>query len=113
MIRTVAALIVLLLNAEVRSETVDVKYRGPVDLRTFECRDITRSSFIQRVCYDQAQAYMIISLKGTYYHYCELSRATFDSLMGAPSMGQFFNQTIKGTGSDGPFDCRTHRTPSY
>jgi hypothetical protein len=43
MIRAATALIVLLFTAEVRSETVDVKYRGPVDLKTFECRDINRS----------------------------------------------------------------------
>ena len=113
MIRTATAVIILLLTAEVRSESVDVKYRGPVDLKTFECRDTPRSSFIQRVCYDKPQSYMIINLKGTYYHYCELPAATFDSFMVAPSMGQFFNQKIKGTGSDGPYDCRTHRLPRY
>src|SRR5258708_3351328 len=75
MVRTAAALILLLLTAEVRSETVDVKYRGPVDLETFECRDTPRSSFIQRVCYDKPQSYMIINLKGTYYHYCDIRRA--------------------------------------
>jgi hypothetical protein len=113
MIRTAATLIVLLLAGEVRAETVDVKYRGAVDLKTFQCSDISRSSFIQRVCYDKAQSYMVISLRGTYYHYCELPPATFDGLMGAPSMGQFYNQNIKGSGSDGPFDCRTHRIPTY
>ena len=113
MTKIAVALIVLFFAAEVRCETVDVKYRGPVDLKTFECRDINRSSFIQRVCYDKAQSYMIISLKGTYYHYCELSPATLDGLMGAPSMGQFYNQNIKGTRSNGPCDCRTHRVPTY
>jgi hypothetical protein len=113
MIRVSAALIVLLFSADVRSETVDVKYRGLVDLKTFECRDTPRSSFIQRVCYDKPQAYMVINLKGVYYHYCELPPATFDGLMGAPSMGQFYNQSIKGSGADGPYDCRTHRVPSY
>jgi len=113
MIRTATALILLLFAAESRSETVDVKYRGNVDLRTFDCRDINRSSFIQRVCHDKAQSYMLISLKGTYYHYCELPPATFDNLMGAPSMGQFYNQNIKGSGSDGIYDCRTHRVPAY
>jgi hypothetical protein len=58
MVRATTALILLLLTAEVRSETVDVKYRGPVDLKTFECRDINRSNFIQRVCYDKARSYM-------------------------------------------------------
>lgn len=113
MIRAAAALIILLFTAEVRSETVGVKYHGPVDLKTFECRDINRSSFIQRVCYDKAQSYMVINLKGTYYPYCELPPATFDNLMGAPSMGQFYNQNIKGAGPDGPYDCRTHRVPTY
>jgi hypothetical protein len=111
--RAAASIIVLLLTAEARSETVDVKYRGPVDLKTFECRDINRSSFVQRVCYDKAQSYMIISLRGTYYHYCELPALTFDGLMSASSMGQFYNQNIKGSGSDGPYDCRTHRVPAY
>jgi hypothetical protein len=26
---------------------------------------------------------------------------------------QFYNVNIKGTGSDGPYDCRTHRVPAY
>src|SRR6266403_1059718 len=98
MIRVATAFLLLLFAAEARSETADVKYRGPVDLKTFECRDINRSSFIQRVCYDKPQTYMIINLKGTYYHYCELPPVTFDALMGAPSMGQFYNRNIKGSG---------------
>jgi KTSC domain len=113
MIRATTALLFLLFTTEVRSENVEVKYRGLVDLRTFDCRDINRSSFIQRVCYDKAQNYMIISLRGTYYHYCELPPATLDALMGAPSMGQFYNQNIKGWGPDGPFDCRSHKVPQY
>src|SRR5712671_2021135 len=113
MMRSTFTIVLLLLTAETRSETIDVKYRGPVDLKAFECRDIDRSSFIQRVCYDKPQSYMVINLKGVYYHYCELPAATYDALMGAPSMGQYYNQNIKGTGKDGPFDCRTHRVPSY
>ena len=113
MIRPILAVLALLCSTPVSSETVDVKYRGSVDLKPFACTDTPRSSFIQRVCYDKAQGYMLISLKGTYYHYCELPAATFDAFVTAPSMGQFYNQKIKGTGSDGPFDCRTHRVPNY
>jgi hypothetical protein len=113
MIRTTALLATLVLTAEVRSETVDVKYRGTVDLKPFACTDTPRSSFIQRVCYDKAQSYMLIDLRGIYYHYCELPAATFNAFVAAPSMGQFYNQNIKGSGSDGPFDCRTHRLPVY
>jgi hypothetical protein len=111
MIRAATALIVLLFTAELGSETVDVRDRGPVDLATFECRDITRSSLIQRVCYDPAQSTLIIGSKGGYDQYCELPASTFDGLMGAPSMGRFFNRNIRGSGPDNRYDCRMHRLP--
>lgn len=103
----------LLLTSPVKSETVNVKYRGSVDLKPFACTDTPQSSFIQRVCYDKTQGYMLINLRGTYYHYCEMPPAIFDAFASASSMGQFYNQKIKGSGSDGPFDCRTHRVPTY
>lgn len=112
-IRFSLVFLALLISVPVSSETVSVKYRGVVDLTPFACTDTPRSSFIQRVCYDRAKSYMLINLRGAYYHYCELPVATFDALMTAPSMGQFYNQNIKGYGSDGPYDCRAHRVPSY
>ena len=51
---------------------------------------------------------MIVSVKGAYYQYCDLPAATFDGLMAAPSMGQFFKR-IFGCGSFGLYDCRTGR----
>lgn len=113
MIRSIVITLALLISTPASTETVDVKYRGVVDLKPFICTETPRSSFIRRVCYDKTQSYMLINLKGTYYHYCELPVATFDAFMVAPSMGQFYNQKIKGSGSDGPFDCRTHRVPGY
>ena len=56
------------------SETVDAKVPRAVDLMPFACTDTPHSSFTQRVCYDKTQSYMLISLRGTYYHYCELPR---------------------------------------
>lgn len=107
-------IIALLMSATwAEAETVDVKYRGQVDLKPFACTEITRSSFINRVCYDQSNQYLIIQLRSVYYHYCELPRAALDALLNAPSMGKYYNANIKGSGSDGPFDCRTHRTPKY
>jgi hypothetical protein len=73
------AVVFLLISVSARAETVNVKYRGPVDLKPFACADTPRSSFIQRVCYDRSQSYMLINLRGTYYHYCELPAATFGS----------------------------------
>jgi hypothetical protein len=113
MIRLIAFMLATLVTTQASSETVDVKYRGLVDLKPFACTDTPRSSFIQRVCYDKSQSYMLINLKGIYYHYCEMPAATFDAFAAAPSMGQFYNQYIKGSGSDGPFDCRTHKVGAY
>ncbi len=113
MVRTTTVLLLRLLTAGVSSETVEVNDRGAVDLAAFACRDINRSSLIQRVCYDKAQRYMIVSINGVYKQYCELPPEVFGNLMGAPSMGQFFNQNIRGSGSGGPYDCLIHRPPKY
>src|ERR1700682_29658 len=106
MVRLMTAALAILISTPASSESVDVKYRGPVDLKPFACADTPRSSFIQRVCYDKAQSYMLISLRGTYYHYCELPVATFDAFVAASSMGQFYNQKIKGWGAEGRVDVR-------
>jgi hypothetical protein len=66
-----------------------------------------KKQFYSAGVYDRAQSLMVISLKGVYYPYCELPQAALESFMVAPSMGQFYNENIKGTGSDGPYDCRT------
>jgi KTSC domain len=104
-----AGLIVLTLAmAPAASETVDVKYRGKVDLAPFTCVAVSRSSFIDRVCYDRANEYMLISLNSIYYHYCQIAGGTVSALMTAESMGRYYNASIKGR-----FDCRTHRIPEY
>ena len=90
------------------AESVFVKYRGEVDLKPFECTDIARSTFIDRVCYDRHNEYMLISLNGTYYHYCEIDAGTVSSLLTVPSIGRFYNASIRGA-----FDCRVHRAPGY
>ena len=94
--------------SKVRSESVAVKYNGLVDLKPFDCQDVSRSSFIKRVCYDRSNEYMLINLNGTYYHYCEIDNATVVALLSAQSMGRFFNSAVKGQ-----FDCRTHKVPRY
>jgi hypothetical protein len=90
-----------------------VKYYGSLDLRAFACTDITRSSFINRACYDKAKQFMVVQLKGTNYPYCEMPAATYDAFLNASSMGQYYNANIKDSGKDGPFDCRTHSAPKY
>jgi hypothetical protein len=105
--RTAIVLVTILVSPAV-AETVDVKYRGLVELAPFACTDVTRSSFIRRVCYDERNSYMLISLKGTYYHYCSIPKSEVNALMTADSMGRYFNVQVKGR-----FDCRVNPIPSY
>jgi KTSC domain len=93
---------------KIRSEVVQVKYRGEVSLASFDCTSGDRSSVVKRVCYDRGNQYMLINLSGTYYHYCEIDNGTVTALISAESIGRFYNSAIKGR-----FDCRTHRIPDY
>ena len=95
------------------AETIDVKYYGKLDLAPFACTDITRSSLINRACYDKTNQFIVVQLRSAYYPYCEMPAATYQTFLDAPSMGKFYNANIKGSGSDGPFDCRSHRAPKY
>ncbi len=99
---------ILWLAPAAQAESVNVKYRGQVDLAPFFCQDVARSSFIERVCYDEVQSYMLISLNGTYYHYCRIDGGTVTDLLNAESMGRYYNAFIKGR-----FDCRMGGVPSY
>jgi hypothetical protein len=92
----------------VHAETVNVKYRGPVDLAPFQCEFVSKSSLVTRICYDRKEQYMVIGLQGTYYHYCGIDGGTVAGLRGADSMGRFYNARIKGN-----FDCRINRVPTY
>lgn len=57
----------LLAVTSANAETIDVKYFGSLDLKTFDCTTITRSSFVNRACYDKAKRFMVVQLKDTYY----------------------------------------------
>lgn len=116
-LKSIAVLLTTLLSmpqlALASGETVNVKYRGPVPLDTFTCVHTPESSVIGRICYDEKERYMIVLVRQTYYHYCEVDADMVEAFIGAPSSGKFYNRYIKGTGSDGPFDCRTRRVPEY
>ena len=108
----VATLLVLVLVCRIASaETVQVKYHGPVSLGSFACADVKEGSDVSRICYDAAERYMLIRLKATYYHYCAIDAATVRGLQAASSKRQSFEARIRGSGTDGPFDCRTHPIP--
>jgi hypothetical protein len=38
---------------------------------------------------------MLIDLRGTYYHYCEIDNDTVSALLTAESMGRFYNLPLR------------------
>ncbi|MBR0705203.1 KTSC domain-containing protein [Bradyrhizobium liaoningense] len=105
MVRALAVLLAQLAAAPVVSETIEIGERHRVDLGTFECRDITRSTVLQRVCYDRARQDLVVVAGGAYDRYCGVTAETVDRLLGAPSMGQFFNQNIRRATAGSRYDC--------
>ena len=105
---SVVATAVLATPVLAAAETVNVKYRGPVDLAPFACEFVQRSSLVQRLCYDSREQYVIVNLNGIYYHYCEVPPSVVAAWRSADSMGRFYNQNVKGR-----FDCRLNRVPTY
>lgn len=106
------AAVLTLMSHAASAETVQVKYHGPVSLDAFACSDVNENSDVYRICYDKAERYMVIRLKTTYYHYCAIDAATVQGLQTAKSKRDFFESRIRGSGKDGPFDCRTKPIPS-
>ena len=101
-----AYLVVGLAGATWADETVNVEGRGAVDLKPFACQDITRSSLVNRVCYDATNQTMIVQVNSVYSQYCGVSEAARDSFLNAPSMGRYYNADIKGSGAQARYHCR-------
>jgi len=89
----------------VNAESVYVKYQGAVSLDNFNCTN-TVSSFVNRVCYEEQDNYVVVLLGSTYYHYCRVPNNTVDSWLDASSKGRFYHANIKGR-----FDCRLGGIP--
>src|SRR5215470_12280471 len=94
MTRSIATMLALFCTSPPTTEAVDVRGRGEIDLAPFACTDTPRSTVVQRVCYDEAQRYLLVSVAGVYSEYCGMPIATFDAFVSAPSMGQFYRQRI-------------------
>ncbi|WP_439399653.1 KTSC domain-containing protein [Bradyrhizobium sp. PMVTL-01] len=105
MVRALVLLLTHLAAAPVVSERVEIGERDRIDLGTFECRDITRSTVLQRVCYDRARQDLVVVAGGAYDRYCRVTAETVDRLLGAPSMGQFFNRNLRRETAGSRYDC--------
>lgn len=51
MLRFVFVIAAMLIGGWAEAETIAVKYSGNLDLKTFACTDVSRSSFINRAYY--------------------------------------------------------------
>lgn len=83
-----------------RAESVEAAYFGRIDLTLYSCRNVTRSSFIQRVCHNRITGSLLMNLRGTYYLYCGVPGRVVEEMLDAPSMGSYYNNVIKG-----PYRC--------
>ena len=100
LIKFILFYLILISSNFVFAESVDVKYRGIVNLNKFNCSEIN-SSLVNRICYDRKNKYMLISLRGIYYHYCGIEYNDVKLLIEADSVGRFYNEYIKKN-----YDCR-------
>jgi len=71
------------------------------------------SSLVTRVCYNEPSQYMVIRLKNTDYHYCEINAETVAALVSASSGGRHYNAHIKSSANGGRFDCRGKKVPQF
>lgn len=91
--------------APARAETVEVKYIGSTNLDHYECDIVTRSSLINRLCYNAAARSVVVQLRETYYAYCNVPDDVVANWFAAESMGRFYNQSIRSDAVDGRFAC--------
>ncbi len=98
-------LTLLLLATQASAESVYVKYRGVVDLKSFNCTE-TQSSVVHRICYQEKNQYLIVLLGNVYYHYCRIAGPIVNEWLNAESKGKFYNERVKGN-----FDCRLGGVP--
>jgi hypothetical protein len=89
-------------------ESVYVKYRGSVNLSPFACQNTPQSSVVKRICYDAKEGYVVVRLRDTYYHYCEVPRDVVKGWGNSASLGRYYNAKIKGR-----YDCRLLYMPAY
>lgn len=88
------------------ADVVEVRNVGPVDLAPFVCTHISRSTMIGRACYDEAERSAVIEVRSTYQQFCDMPKATFDALLDAPSMGQFYLKEIRGKAAGSRHGCK-------
>lgn len=77
---------------------VTVKYRDtPVNVKNFTEYKLKKSSFVHEILYDESEKYLLVRLKNTFYHYCNINESTVESWVSSKSLGRFYVSRIKGS----------------
>ncbi|QFY89902.1 KTSC domain-containing protein [Magnetovirga frankeli] len=100
-----------LLISQASAEIIYVKYRStPVDTSkgNFVCPSLKRSSFVNRICYDTSNQYLLVQLNSTYYHYCRMPESVVSSWISSNSLGRFYRNKVKGN-----YSCKYSGVPNY
>jgi hypothetical protein len=76
------------------AERVFVKARGEVNLAPFRCTTFANSENVKRLCYDEHEKYALVSIRGVWYHYCNVPPKFVSEWQRARSKGQFYNENV-------------------
>jgi len=106
--QSIVGIALLLVTQAASAERVFVKSRGEVDLGPFRCAGFSRSENVKRVCYDEREAYVLVSLKGIWYHFCHVPPAAVSVWRRSSAPGRYYNDHVRQK-----FECQESEAPTY
>jgi len=98
---------IALMLSVLQAESVYVKYRGLVNVDRMVTKPIGYSSFVKDIKYNAKYRYLLVNLKGTYYHYCLVPQNVVNEWINSSSLGRYYLNNIKGR-----YDCRYSPMPT-
>ncbi|WP_425458890.1 KTSC domain-containing protein [Ahrensia kielensis] len=90
------------------AETVNVKNRGVIPLDDFQCPEIKQSYLVKRICYDEFNFYLLVQIRSSYYHYCDVPKVAVAEWIISSSLGRHYIANFNG----GPYDCHDKNLPN-
>jgi hypothetical protein len=107
-LRLVVGIVLLMATQVAMAERVFVKSRGEVDLGPFRCGNFSRSENVKRLCYDEQEAYVLVSLKGIWYHFCRVPPSAVSAWRRSSAPGRYYNDYVREK-----FECQSTEAPTY
>ncbi len=110
MYKHIFILITLLYVSITYAQDINVKYRGNVNVNNghFIEYPLKPSSLVEQIYYDEPNQYLIVSLNGTFYHYCSIPEEVVNAWVDAPSLAEYYKANVEEK-----YDCQINPTPEY